>query len=317
MENFMKRPRTIFTRPIQEELGFGKTVTTAGRLMNADGTFNVQRQHLSPGDNIYFYLITMPWWKLLILAVLSYFLVNVIFTGLYLLIGIEQLAGVETGDFWFNFSIAYFFSTQTLTTVGYGHVYPVGWAANFVASLESFAGLLAFALTSGLLYGRFSRPTAKIVFSHVLLVAPYRDGQGVMLRMGNGRKSELIETEVQILLAMNQPEANGSLVRRFYALPLEISKISFFSLSWTVVHHLNEDSPLWGFSPQELVDANAEFMVLVKGTDEANQQLVHTRRSYTAEEMVWNARFQPVISRNSSGLPFVLNRQIGAYELIG
>ena len=135
--------------------------------------------------------------------------------------------------------------------------------------------------------------------------------------MGNGRKSELIETEVQIILAMNQPEEDGALGRRFYALPLEISKISFFSLSWTVVHHLNEASPLWGFSPQELQEANAEFMVLVKGTDEANQQLVHARRSYTAEDMVWNARFQPVISRNRRGLPYVLNRHIGAYEQIG
>jgi inward rectifier potassium channel len=183
-----------------------------------------------------------------------------------------------------------------------------------VAAFESFAGWLAFALISGLLYGRFSRPSAKIVFSPNLLVAPYKDSQGLMLRMGNARKSELIETEVRIILAMNQPDNEGSVIRRFFPLSLEIDKISFFSLSWTVVHQLTENSPLQGFSPQELIDANAEFLIFVKGIDEVNQQTVHTRRSYIADEVVWNARFQPVISRNSRGLPHVLNRQIGAYE---
>lgn len=310
----LKRPRTIFTRPIQEELGFGKTVTTAGRMMNADGTFNVQRQHLKPLDNTYFFLITMPWWQFFVLIVLFYFTTNIFFSWLYLLVGIDQLAGAPAGTFWQNFWKAYFFSSQTLTTVGYGQIHPVSWSANVIASMESFVGVLAMALTSGLLYGRFSRPMAKIVFSHVLLVAPYRDGQALMFRMGNGRKSELIETEVQIILAMNQAEGDGSMVRRFYALPLEISKISFFSLSWTVVHPLTEESPLWGFSFQDLQDANAEIMVLVKGTDEATQQSVHARRSYTADEVVWNARFRPVISRNRQGLPYVLNRQIGAHE---
>lgn len=311
-----KNPRTIFTRPLEQELGFGKNITTAGRMMNSDGSFNVQRQHLSAGDNIYFHLITMPWGFFFLLVLFSYLLLNLLFTGLYLAIGLEQLQGIRPGNFWHNLSSVYFFSTQTLTTVGYGHISPVGWEANMVASLESFTGLLTFALISGLLYGRFSRPTAKIVFSENILVAPYRSGRGLMFRMGNARKSELIETQVEVIMAMNQPETDGSLVRRFYGLPLEISKISFFSLSWTVVHELREDSPLWGLAPEDLQDANAEIMVLVKGVDEANQQQVHARRSYIAEEFVWNARFQPIISRNGKGLPHVLNRKIGAFEFL-
>jgi inward rectifier potassium channel len=164
------------------------------------------------------------------------------------------------------------------------------------------------------LYGRFSRPTAKIVFSENLLIAPYGAGQGLMFRMGNARKSELIETDVQVILAMNQQEEDGTTVRKFYGLPLEISKISFFSLSWTVVHDINTESPILGFSKEDLQEANAEILVLVKGTDEANQQLVHARRSYVAADFVWNARFQPVITRNQKGLPHVLVRRLGNYE---
>lgn len=310
----VKMPRRIFTRPLEQELGFGKNVTTTGRMMNPDGTFNVVRQHLSRWDNTYFHLVTMSWSRFFLLVLLSYLALNLFFTGLYYAAGMEQLQGLPPGGFWHQVSMIYFFSTQTLTTVGYGLISPVGWTANLIASLESFAGLLAFALISGLLYGRFSRPTAKIVFSENILVAPYRGGQGLMFRMGNARKSELIETEVQVILAMNQADDDGSTVRRFYALKLEFAKVSFFSLSWTVVHGLTEESPLSGFSREDLLEANAEFLVLVKGTDEANQQMVHTRRSYIAEEIVWNARFQPIISRNTRGLPHVLIRQIGAFE---
>jgi len=312
----LKIPRTIFSKPLEQELGFGKNVTTVGRMMNPDGTFNVERQYLSRWDNTYFHLVTMSWTRFFALVFLMYVLLNLVFTGLYLAAGSEQLEGLPSGNFWDRFSMIFFFSTQTLTTVGYGHISPVGWTANFLAALESFAGLLAFALISGLLYGRFSRPSAKIVFSPNILVAPYRNSQGLMFRMGNARKSELIETEVQVILAMNQVEEDGSTVRRFYSIPLEIAKISFFSLSWTVVHEVSEKSPVWGFAHQDLLDANAEFLVLVKGTDEANQQMVHTRHSYIADEMIWNARFQPVISRNSKGLPHVLVRQIGVYERI-
>lgn len=310
----MNLPRTIFSRPLEEELGFGKHVTTTGRMMNPDGSFNVQRQYLSWWDNTYFHLVTMRWPYFFLLVLLAYLLLNLLFTVLYLLAGVEQLQGLAPGSFWETFAHVYFFSTQTITTVGYGHISPVGYSANFIAMLESFTGLLAFALISGLLYGRFSRPTAKIVFSENLLVAPYRDGQGIMFRMGNARKSELLETEVQMILSMNQLDQNGELIRKFYGLNLEFAKISFFSLSWTVVHDISENSPLRGLSLEDLKEAAAEIMVLVKGTDEANEQLVHARRSYVAEEIIWNARFKPVISRNAKGMPHVLVRQIGAFE---
>ncbi|MEZ4919459.1 MAG: ion channel [Saprospiraceae bacterium] len=310
-------PRLIKSKPVVEELGFGKNVTVAGRMMNADGSFNVVRESESFWSNSYYHLVTMPWWQFLGLCLLVYLTFNSLFALGYLAIGIDSLAGVNPGSFGDNYLAAFFFSTQTLTTVGYGTVSPVGIPANMLASFEAFCGLLSFALVSGLLYGRFSRPKAKILFSEKLLVSPYRDGKGIMFRMMNAQRSELIETEVKLLLAINQKEDNGSLVRRFYTLDLEISRVSFFSLSWTVVHALTPQSPLHGFTKENILDSNTEFLVLVKGTDEANQQLVHARRSYTGDDLIWNARFSPAISKNEQdGIPRVQTRHIGRYDIL-
>lgn len=316
MRSFGRIPRRISKTP-SSELGFGKTITTTDRLMNPDGSFNVERQRINRWDNTYFNLVTMPWRKFVLLVLAAFVVMNSFFALLYCAIGIEHLNGATPGDFMQNFTQAYFFSSQTLTTVGYGHISPKGLTTNILASLQSFLGLISFALVSGLLYGRFSRQRAKIVFSENLLVAPYRGGQGLMFRMGNARRSEILEAEVQMILAVNQRvDDDISLERRFYNLELEISRVAFFSLSWTIVHALDERSPVFGFTAQELQDAHAEFMVMVKGTDEANHQTVNARRSYTADEVLWNARFQPVISRNGRGQPYVLIRRIGEYEML-
>lgn len=313
---YMSLLRKISTTEEQQELGFGRNATISGRMMNPDGSFNVERQRITLWDNTYYYLISMPGWKFFLIVLASFVVMNTLFASIYLALGIQHLNGVPPGSFGHNFMWAYFFSSQTLTTVGYGHVSPGNLITNIVASFESFLGLLTFALISGLLYGRFSRPKARIVFSEQMLVAPYRDGFGLMFRMGNARKSELIETEAQLILMVNQRDEAGEISRRFYALTLEIKKVSFFSLSWTIVHPLDEQSPLAGFSQQDFLDANVEILVLVKGTDETNHQLAHARRSYFGDEIVWNARFRPVIARNRKGLPKVLTREIGAYEVV-
>ncbi len=308
--------RYISNRTKDLELGFGKNITTEGRMMNADGSFNARRQRIGLGDNIYYHLIRMRWRHFFLLILAAYLLLNAVFALAYCLSGISHLQGIAPGSFLHDFIEAYFFSTQTLTTVGYGRVNPVGLPANILAALESFTGLLAFSLISGILYGRFSRPLAKIVFSENLLVSPFRDGQALMFRMANARKSELLETEVQMVIALNQPDEDGRLIRRFFPLELEISKISFFPLSWTLVHALNEKSPMYGFTEGDLIACKAEFMILVKGTDETNQQVLHARRSYAADELVWNARFRPVIGYRSSALPTLLTGQIGQFEVL-
>lgn len=316
MLHFTKTPRKIATNQRASELGFGRKMLTDGRMMNADGSFNVERETMGIWDNTYHYLITMSWGNFFLLALCCYVLINSIFAVLYCIIGIEHLGGVTPGGLFHNFINAYFFSSQTLTTVGYGHISPDGLPAGIMASLESFAGLLAFALVSGLMYGRFSRPQAKIVFSENMLIAPYNSGQALMFRMGHASKSELIETEVQVLIAMNQRDESGDMARNYYPLQLEINKISFFSLSWTLVHALDEKSPIFGFSEQDILDANAEVMVLVKGLDDTNQQMVHARRSYTTHEFIWNARFGPIIGRNNKGRARVFMGNVGKFEML-
>lgn len=310
-------PRRISTNPLDRELGFGKVLEPNVRLMHQDGSFNVQREAVSLWDNVYHDLVTISWSQFFLLALAFFVLMNSVFALVYCAIGVENFNGVTPGEFMHNFTQAFFFSSQTLTTVGYGHISPNGLVVSILAAFESFLGLLTFALISGLLYGRFSRPSAQVVFSKNLLVAPYRDGQGLMFRMVNARKSELIETEVQVLMAFNQRDEAGNTTRKFYPINLEISKISFFSLSWTIVHPINEQSPIKDFSEQDLLDANAEFMVLTKGTDETSQQMVHARHSYSADEIVWNAKFVPILKYTASGVPRVITSQIGDYQLLG
>ena len=310
-----KIPRRISTKPLDRELGFGKVLTPNTRLMNSDGSFTAQRETINHWDNTYHHLVTISWPSFFLLALMFFVGMNVSFAFLYCIIGVEHLSGMTPGEPVHNFVQAFFFSSQTLTTVGYGHISPSGLATSFAASFESFLGLLTFALISGLLYGRFSKPKALLVFSENLLVAPYQEGQALMFRMVNARKSELIETEVQVLMAFNQRDDADNTTRRFYPLTLEIAKISFFSLSWTIVHPLNGDSPVKDFSEQDFIDANAEFMVLVKGTDEISQQIVHARHSYTAEEIVWNAKFSPILKYLDNGIPKVMTSEIGRYEL--
>jgi inward rectifier potassium channel len=316
MRNFGRMPRRITVKATEKELGFGKTITTANRLMNPDGTFNVERQRVGIWDNTYFNLVTMPWRFFFAFVLGAFILMNSLFSFMYCAIGIEHLNGTTPGSFLDNFTQAYFFSSQTLTTVGYGHISPKGLSANILASLESFLGLISFALVSGLLYGRFSRQRAKIVFSENLIVAPYREGRALMFRMGNARRSEILEAEVQVMLAINQRGEGDAVERKFYNLPLEINRVAFFSLSWTVVHALDDKSPVAGFTEADLQEAAAEFMVMVKGIDEANHQTVNARRSYNWEEMVWNARFSPVVSRNEKGQPYVMMQKIGEYSLV-
>jgi inward rectifier potassium channel len=311
-----RKPRKITTRPLDRELGFGKVLEPNNRLMNADGSFTAEREAVNYWDNAYHYLITISWPGFILIALAFFIVINMLFAAIYFTIGVEHFSGISPGSSLHNFSQAFFFSSQTLTTVGYGHISPNGMATSVLASFESFLGLLTFALISGLLYGRFSRPLAQVVFSENLLVSPYKSGKGLMFRMVNARKSELIETEVQVLMAFNQNDDAGVTSRRFYPLKLEIAKISFFSLSWTIVHPLSDDSPIVNFSQQDLIDANAEFMVLVKGTDEISQQVVHARHSYVAEEMVWNAKFTPILQYTEQGFSKVVTSKVGHYELL-
>lgn len=299
----------------EDDLGFGNQPLTQ-RIVNRDGTINVKRKGLpvlNTFDN-YNTLITMSWPKFWFMVIGAYLCTNILFAVIYLLLGINNLNGADGTTPLRHFFDAFFFSAQTLSTVGYGHISPKGIATNFVAAFESMIGLLAFALATGLLYGRFSRPSAKISFSDHMLVAPYLNGgRGLMFRMANKRRNILIDVDVEVVFSYNEM-VDGKPVRKFFPLELERSKVSMLTLSWTVVHPMNEHSPIENITLEELKAANAIFTVLIRAYDDAFAQTVHSRTSYQYDEIIWGARFKPAFYHDAQGMVVLDITRISHYH---
>jgi inward rectifier potassium channel len=292
----------------ERDLGFGsKVYGKRVRMINADGSTNVSKRGrgwFRPYD-LYHRLILMPWTHFVGGVVVAYLLVNVVFSAAYILIGMDSLAGVSGVTAFDQFLDAFFFSAQTVTTLGYGRIAPVGAAASTVAALESMVGLLGFALATGLLYGRFSRPHARIKFSKMAIVAPYEGQSGFMFRMANERSSELIEAEVQVMLSYVDPEQGK---RDFEVLSLEINKINIFALSWTVVHPIDQESMLWGKGADFLESCDAEFIILVKAFDDSFGTTVYQRMSYKFWEVQFGKKFVPIALPNEKFIQLDLDR---------
>jgi len=238
----------------------------------------------------------MGWGQFLTLVITTYLGINVAFAIAYLSCGPNQLVGpgfdgVSNGMS--TFLRAFFFSIETFGTIGYGNIAPAGVAAGFVMTTESLLTLLFVALVTGLIFARFSRPSAKILYSRMAIVAPYRDISGFMFRCANERTNHLLEVSAKVLYSRLE-ERNGVRTRAFTVLPLEFERVTFFTLSWTVVHPIDDVSPLKGCTHADLVANDAEFFVLLTGTDETFSQVVHSRTSYKPHEVVWNAKFQPM-----------------------
>jgi inward rectifier potassium channel len=269
------------------------------RTINADGSFNVKRTGLRWRDaNPYLMLIDTTWPRFLLVVALGFLIINIIFASLYLLIGVQSLKGLESDMG--PFANAFFFSVHTLTTVGYGNVYPEGPWANTISSLEAASGLMVFAIATGLLYGRFSRPSARIIYSKKAIVAPYQDGTSLQFRVANARSNTLMNMEARVLL-MTVGMKDGELKRSFIDLSLERPQIYFFALTWTIVHPIDESSPLFGKSREELAKISGELLVLIQGFDDTFSQVVHSRYSYRHDEIIWGAKFNPAFKVNTNG----------------
>jgi inward rectifier potassium channel len=279
----------------------GFTQKVSGKLrraVNRDGSFNVRRRqsgwrHWHP----YLYLVNMSWPGFFGLVFLAYFTVNTIFAGFYLVLGPSSLHGGDAENHFLN---AFFFSAHTLTTVGYGTLSPNGIAANFLAALEALMGLMGFAVATGLLFGRVSRPSARLRFSEKMLMAPYQTGSSLQFRIVNLRPNVLMELEASVLLmTVEGPQANA--VRRYHRLNLEREKVYFLPLTWTIVHPVDDNSPLKDMTPDMLQTLQAEFLILIKGYDDTFSQTVHRRFSYRYDEIKWGARFNSAFDIDASG----------------
>ncbi len=275
-----------------EDPGFGtRAEPGTGRLLGRNGQFQVERTGLGWRETFspYHLLITMDWVRFHTVVLLSYLVANCLFALGYLALGPGSLRPAPEG-LWERFLNAFFFSAQTLTTVGYGHISPQGTGASLLAAVESLFGLMSFALATGILFARFSRPHARILFAKRAVVRPFQGGTALMIRLVNARTNHLIETRARLLLSRLRARPDG-LIRVYDELSLDRHHVSMMPLDWTLVHRIDADSPLSGVTSQDLERDQTEVLVLFQGFDETFSQTVHARISYQADELLWGRRF--------------------------
>jgi len=293
----------------ENNTGFGaNSQNYGGRFINKNGNANIQKVGISFLEGISWYhtMLKIPRWKFFFIIILFYFIVNLFFASIYMFIGVENLRGVTSVSRIDKFGEAFFFSIQTFTTVGYGHISPSGFLASFVAAVEALSGLLSFAIATGLFYGRFSKPNAFIKFSENAIIAPYKDGSALMMRLAPHKNTNLTDAEAFVTVGILIDE-NGVISNKFYNLPLEMSKINSLTLSWTLVHPIDEESPLFNLNQSDYRDTSGEILVFVKTFDDMYSSTVTKRTSYTFDEVVYGAKFSSMYSKNESNTKTVLH----------
>jgi inward rectifier potassium channel len=253
-------------------------------------------------------MLTIPVWQFIGVIVVFYLVINLLYTLAYFWIGEQQFTGLLVHSKWGVFKELFFFSTQTFTTVGYGRVNPIGSGANFIASLEALNGFLSFAIATGLIYGRFARPRAHLIFSDYATITSYRDKTGLMFRFACYKEHHaLSDVRVQVNLAMLiQEDGQGNY--KYYDLALERSRIENLPMNWTVVHPIDEQSPLVGFTEEDLRAADVELYVTVRGFNDVYSSTVQQRTSYTFQEIKMNRRFVPMYQETEMGTILELHK---------
>lgn len=273
------------------------------RFLNRDGTFNIARSRgkTFPLSDLYHFLLSVSWAEFLSIIVGTYLAINLLFAGAYFLSGPEALEGVRRDTVFHHLSDCFFFSVQTLATIGYGRISPMGLMANLLVTMEAFIGLLSLALVTGLFYARFARPTARVLFSNVALIGPHDGAQALVFRMANERLNQMVEAHVTVNLIKNEVTAEGESFRNFYELPLDRDRSPFFNMSWTVLHWIDDKSPLRNLKDEELRASDAEIIVVLSAVDSTMAAPIHARFSYIADDIVWNRRFKDILSDGDDG----------------
>lgn len=295
------------------DTGFGTNAANyGGRFINRDGTFNLRKEGLSFFErfSIYHSMLSMPRWKFISLLVFFYFFINLAYSVVYLAVGVDGLTGVVATTGWGKFKEAFFFSTETFTTVGYGRVNPVGDGANVVAAIEAMSGWMSFALATGLIFGRFARPKSFLIFSDHALVSPFKGKTALMFRFAPYKDKHTltdVQIRVNIGLKMMQPDGNAEYV--YYDLNLERTKVESLPMNWTVVHPIDEQSPLQGFSEEDMEASDVEIYVLIRGFDDVYSNFVQQRTSYTYHEIRFDGKFVPMYRESEDGKTTILELQ--------
>ncbi|ARV62155.1 ATP-sensitive inward rectifier potassium channel 10 [Nostocales cyanobacterium HT-58-2] len=268
------------------------------RMINRDGGFNVVRIGASNyrWRDPYHLLLTLCWYKTLGLISLGYVLANAFFALAYLAGG-DGIENARPG----NFLDAFFFSVQTMASIGYGAMYPKTLYANVLVTIEALLGLIGLAMATGLMFARFSLPKARVMFSRVAVITPYNGMPTLMFRVANERQNWILEAQVRVTLARSEISKEGDVMRRFFDMPLLRSHSPLFALSWTVMHTIDESSPLYGVTPEVMIEDDMEVVVTLIGVDETVSQTIHARHSYIAEEILWNMRFVDILSKTREG----------------
>jgi inward rectifier potassium channel len=294
-------------RPLDRDLGFGSLALRPHyRLLNADGSFNVRRLHEGWFDKLFGYhaLINLSWRRFFVLLGIWYMAINALFALGYLALGPDALRGSYEGTMFWR---AFFFSIHTFATVGYGNIVPASFLANALVALQALFGLLSLALVTGLVFARFSRPNALVLYSRTALIAPYLDQTSFQFRIVNGRRSQLLN--IQALVMHSRFEKVGaSRVRRFYSLELERNFVAVFPANWTIVHPISPRSPIFGWTREQLYEAEAEFLILLNAVDETYSQTVYSRSSYTTQQIQWGRRFAMMFSEEGGQAVLDLER---------
>ena len=268
------------------------------RLLNPDGSGNFERIGLESGRvrDLYHFLLTASWSRLFGILALLYLAANAVFAALYLL-GSDNVANARPG----SFLDAFAFSVQTMATIGYGAMWPRTLWAHTLVTVEAFVGLFGVAVVTGLVFAKFSRPTARVVFSRNAVMGRWDGAPALLFRIANARGNSIVEAQMHVALARDETMADGEVIRRFYDLPLSRERTLLFSLSWTVIHPIDPDGPLAGATRESLRSMRAEIVASLIGFDDAFAQTVHVRHVYDVEDLVWDARFADMFSDPNEG----------------
>ena len=256
----------------------------------------IRGQDRSRWTDFYHAILTVPWWSFLLGLAAVFIIVNIGFALLYL----SDPQGIEharPGSFWDRF----LFSVQTIGSINYSVMVPRSTFVNSVVVVEAFVGFLYLAMMASLMFARLSRPSARVVFSKVAVIAPFDGVPTLMFRAANQRGNQILDAAITVTLAYQGVTSEGIAMRRFQELNLVRSRTSLFTLSWTVMHPIDETSPLYGLSPEHLHERQMEIIVLLRGTDDTLADLIYMRHAYTPDDILWNHRFSDVLSVTPAG----------------